>query len=375
MRILVLGAYESCNLGDGVICQCVADRLRKHYPDAEICIRDLVRRDRHSPRKEPSPDALRSRWVHELARGYASRLGWDKVLAFETGKTAKYADYIDEIGSQPWDAVVFAGGQLLMDRYALLMERYMGHFRARKIPVLFNACGTGPMDSRAVKQRLKQVLCSENVKFISCRDHVDRVNRDYLEGKQAFFAADPALWTGEVYGIQKDPASNTVGLGVMYPWGMDVGRVLRFWRKLIRELDRKAIRWEIFTNGDPADIAFAKMILEGQRTERIARRDVDPEGLVATVSRYESIISFRLHSHIIACALDIPTVAMVWDQKLPVFFEKIGYHGRCLTVKASPEAVLGALERARQEGYDRGQIRAMAEESTGLLLNAMEGCL
>ena len=39
------------------------------------------------------------------------------------------------------------------------------------------------------------------------------------------------------------------------------------------------------------------------------------------------------------------------------------------------EAVLAALERARQEGYDRGRIRAMAEASTGLLLDAMEGYL
>ena len=42
MKLLVLGWYYSSNLGDAVICDCVADMLRSHYPQAQICIRDIV---------------------------------------------------------------------------------------------------------------------------------------------------------------------------------------------------------------------------------------------------------------------------------------------------------------------------------------------
>ena len=58
MHILILGAYCSCNLGDGVICECVAEQLRADFPGAEITIRDLIRRDRLAPRGEPDAAML-----------------------------------------------------------------------------------------------------------------------------------------------------------------------------------------------------------------------------------------------------------------------------------------------------------------------------
>ena len=374
MKILILGAYESCNLGDGVICQCVANRLQSRFPDARIEIRDLLDRDRSSPRKEPVPDALRSRWLHELARDYASRLGWDKTLAHEESRVKKQLGYIDHVCGMDCDGVVFAGGQLLMDRYALFLERYVAGFGKRGIPMFFNACGTGPSPSAAIGRRLKKTLADPNVRFISCRDHVDLVNDRYMTGeKRVVFAADPALWTAEVYGIQKDAASDTIGLGVMYPWGMDVKRVLRFWRGVIRCLDQAGKKWKIFTNGDPADITFAKMILEtlpwGE--EHILPRDTEPEKLVKTIAGFSGIISFRLHSHIIAICLDIPTVCVVWDDKLPEFFGRLGIAHRCRNVGSKPEQVLPALEQAAREGYDRTVLEKLARDSLDLLVCAL----
>ena len=42
MRILVLGSYYSSNLGDGVICECVAGQLKKVFPTAEIVIKERI---------------------------------------------------------------------------------------------------------------------------------------------------------------------------------------------------------------------------------------------------------------------------------------------------------------------------------------------
>ena len=52
MKILVLGAYHSPNLGDPVICDCVADILRRRYPEAEVCCHDLVNRKPPQPVQE-----------------------------------------------------------------------------------------------------------------------------------------------------------------------------------------------------------------------------------------------------------------------------------------------------------------------------------
>lgn len=374
MKLLVLGAYDSCNLGDGIICRCTAALIQKRFPTAEVEIRDLLRRDRRMPKAEPSPEALKKRWFYEKARSLASRAGIDRVLRNEQARVESYRTYIQSVCAEDYDAVIFAGGQLLMDRYALFLEQYVHAFAKRQIPVLFNACGVGPMDSRGIYPRLKAVLQSPSVGFLSCRDHVALINERFSPHVAARFAADPALWTGEVFGIQRN-ASDTVGLGMMYPWGMDVNRVVRFWRKLIVELDRRNTSWRIFTNGDPADIAFAKIVLNGSGEEKICARDTEPEGLVRTIGQFRSIISFRLHSHIVACALDIPSVAMVWDDKLPIFFDALRHKERCLTVRESPECVLSALTQAEAEGYDRQRVQDLAEASRTLLLQALEECL
>ena len=94
MKILVMGAFNSCNLGDGVICECAAELLRQRYPAAQIEIRDLLNRDRRKPRKIPDRKDLRTRWLHEKAREKASTLGWDKVLVHETARVNAQKAYI-----------------------------------------------------------------------------------------------------------------------------------------------------------------------------------------------------------------------------------------------------------------------------------------
>ena len=81
-----------------------------------------------------------------------------------------------------------------------------------------------------------------------------------------------------------------------------------------------------------------------------------PDELVAMIAGFKSIVSFRLHSHIIAAALDVPSIALVWDGKLRFYFEKIGHGERCMTVDADPDEVIKRLDRAETEGYDRRMI-------------------
>ncbi|HFI0063786.1 TPA: hypothetical protein ACGORR_002024, partial [Streptococcus suis] len=51
--------------------------------------------------------------------------------------------------------------------------------------------------------------------------------------------------------------------------------------------------------------------------------------LVQTISKFNRIISFRLHSHIISRALSIPSIALIWDNKVEEFFDFIGMKGNC----------------------------------------------
>lgn len=368
MKILVLGAYDSSNLGDPVICDCVAGWLRDAFPGAEILIKDVL------PRRvggTPSLKALQRRRQRTRLTQLAARAGVDLVYVQYCRWIKKDASYIARVSAIECDAVVVAGGQLFMDRYTLYLDAYVKHFARQGIPVFVNACGIGPAHSRKIAARLRAALQDKCVKYVSCRDDVAQVKRRYTDA--AVETWDPALSAGTCYGISPVADADTVGLGVICNQAVSEAAQTRFWLSLIPELDRQNIHWQFFTNGDPADEVYARKLLRllGRQDSCLRPRDTKPAQLVGTVAQYRSLISFRLHSHIIAASLGIPTVAVVWDQKLPYFFKKIGFPERCVYVDSGPDHVIAVLKQAQSEGYDRQRLQAQEAASRDQLITAI----
>lgn len=374
MNILLLGACDSGNLGDPVICDCAASWLRSHFPTARITVRDVYRRESRQTASEPGIKALREANAKQHIIRAATAMGVDLTCHFEQRRAARSRDYIETTCAGDYDAVVFAGGQMFMDRYALFLEAHVRRFRERDIPVFFNACGTGPAYSPKIARRLKQTLESPCVKYISCRDDAALVNRRYAPCLETY---DPALAAAGIYGVCREEKADTIGLGVIFNVAVSEKKQTRFWLKLVRALEHRGQKWQFFTNGDPADMAYARTVLAsmpelaGREGELLRPRDVEPADLVRTIAGYQAIISFRLHSHILAASLDVPSVALVWDEKLPFFFEKIGHPERCFRVDSDPAAVLDALARAEKEGYDRVLLDAQANAAREQLIGAM----
>lgn len=377
MKILVIGCYYSLNLGDGVICDCAAAMLRRHFPMAQVVIRDIGGHTAFPERSSVPRSQLFLRRGKQLLRIGATRMGWNRQLRHVLRNLEPVMPALERLGSEECDLVVFAGGQLWMDSLALYVQTLVDRFAARKIPVFFNACGTGPSWSREVRQRLAQALNCPAVRYVSCRDNTALVNT-WCGRDAAVPAADPALWADQVYGIPKDPGAAAVGLGIMWAGSMPLAASFAFWRRLIRRMEREHIPWKLFTNGSEWDMAFAQLVLrslpelKGPEEAYLCPAPKSPEELVGLIAGFRSLISFRLHSHIIACSLDIPTVGLVWDDKLRFFFEKIGRPERCLSVHATPGQVLRALKQAEQIRCDREAICAQREASARQLLDALE---
>lgn len=375
MRILLIGLYYANNLGDAVLCDCCRNMLQAHYPQAQIDVRDFMARTEF-----PAPAAHwkrdYQRTIRAILRKFATEHNLvDKQYTHELWMLDQNRTYIDRVCSENYDAVVFAGGQVFMDYLVMFAVEYVKRFAAKGTPIFFNACGTGPSFSPRIHEEMAQMLRNPAVKFISTRDDAEAINRDYCESENRVVNSfDPALRCSEAYGITKHAEADTVGLGIMRASTVSEGKTRRFWKKLILELNRRNIKWLAFTNGADEDIAFAREILakipDGER--HLAPIPRKPEDLVATIAGIRSIISFRLHSHIIAASLDIPSVALVWDHKLHDFFGRLGHPERCMTVDASPEAVLNALHRAEKEGYDRQELERQKAVSSSLLLSAMD---
>lgn len=87
------------------------------------------------------------------------------------------------------------------------------------------------------------------------------------------------------------------------------------------------------------------------------------------ISEFSSLISFRLHSHIVAASLNIPAVGISWDEKIKFFYENIGHKERCLPVGCPAQEVVKALLVACEEGCDRELIQRQRVYARKILLN------
>lgn len=376
MKIAVIGVYYDPNLGDAIICDCVADWFRKEYPQAEIDVIDITGKQRF---EEQHVFPIRTMFVLQ------KKLAWeywltqkgikDNIYESKTRKIGAQQDFYETVAAKKYDIAVFAGGQLFMDWLSLDVCKFIECFDKVHTPVYFNACGAGPTYSKKIRQQLSEYLAKGSVKFISSRDDAEEINRRYLQNTKPIIATyDPALWTSETYQIAKKE-SDIIGLGVMYCEQISLNKLTKFWMRLIKELNARKIPWKMFCNGSLLDYNFGVHVLDKlqlSKEEYMCDYAERPEVLVEQIAGFKGLISFRLHSHIVAASLNIPGVAMVWDNKLRFFYRHIGHEERCKVVQDSSTEIVNALEQAMQEGYDREKILYQKNYAKELLLDVVK---
>ena len=77
--------------------------------------------------------------------------------------------------------------------------------------------------------------------------------------------------------------------------------------------------------------------------------------LVRTIAGFDAVLAIRMHAAIISYALDIPSMDLVWNEKIPYFYKNTGYPDRALELElCTPEVVL----RMTQELLDDRGFKA-----------------
>lgn len=374
-KILLIGEHFSENLGDGVICQTVQHLIQQEHPDATFFYSDLS--GRKAFKQQRLNVAKKRHWLTFKAKKKAvSLIKKHPYLhhSFLHGDRKMLAT-IKEKSQQDYDFAVFAGGQLLMDYFSFSISRHLHFLNKRQTPTFFNACGMGSIRSKGFQKILQRALAKEVVSAISVRDDVAGVNQKLLQRARlkATSSYDPALWAKEAFQIQKKD-SETIGLGVISTNKERDDQLIQLYQKVIRQLDAKKIRWTLFCNGSLEDQVLALQIAEhsGHDASVVAPRPESPKALVELISRYRSIISFRLHSHIIAASLGVPSVAITWDNKVDFFFEHLRCGDRVFKYDSKPQDMLHKLTEAETEGYDDCLIQQQKEESRLNLLKNIQ---
>lgn len=348
MKVVVCGEANSQNIGDPIIVDSCSYLLKKVNPHVDISVLDISYR---------SPINFNNKSVNSSQHSYL------KLIRRLINKSMKKLSVINKANNLiKWiliersnayntytntlkdaSVLVIAGGQLLMDNdlyYPLRINALVKTAQKYNVEVIFNSLGVEESRKTSYGYWLfKQALTSQCVKKISTRDNLDFLN-SYLIGNgiKAKITPDAAIYSADTYGVNKFKESNVVGLGLISPsayknvykrtrdkqYYIDESELKSFWVDLIKFLNSNGIEWKIFVNGSEPDYEFAKEVAlnfvgKEEINNVILDRPSSSYQLIKQVSQFRLILSHRLHSHIIAYSLGIPSVGFLWDKKVLAF--------------------------------------------------------
>lgn len=338
-RIIICCEYFSPNLGDGVIGDCLRQIVRQLSPNTPIYIIDLSsRQDFGSDKPGPSPLSVR-RLAQNVTPTEIRRL-WN-LLKWYLNYDTKFGFPNQEILKSP-GLLVVGGGQLLRDvnlNFPIKVNTAVSLARRAGLKIAFEACGVTEYWSIFGRRLFSEVICNQDVVSISTRDENSRQNLiAHLSNRlssEPRTTVDPAVWAAETYDIQADRTDDLIGLGVASPAVLRKQSknphhfrdelVSSFWINLTQRLCQQGHRVALFTNGDKEDHAYLKQIktelaaFKNEASLQICQRPRTPAELVHQIAQFRVFAAHRLHANIIGFALGIPTVGLVWDDKVRQF--------------------------------------------------------
>lgn len=291
------------------------------------------------------------------------------------------------------DVIIFVGGGIIKYKYQKFYQ-YIDTItriaQEHSIPVYFHAVGVEGYDpDNESCQILKTALNRSCVKQISTRDDLVTLKHFFPESSSTKLISvpDAAVCTAEAYDKKKHPVDKLIGLGVVREGifrsnGIDIGleELLILWSGIIKELEYKGYRWQIFTTGWPSDMKFAINLInylnkDINLSEKLVPSPATPLQLIDTISNYEGVIAGRLHANIVSYSLDIPSIGIVWNDKLNFFGKSIEYPQRFFNVdNFYPNKIVTELEHAIDTGYSetlRNQQQSMTYTSIKDILEAI----
>jgi polysaccharide pyruvyl transferase WcaK-like protein len=332
IKIGVVGLFSNKNIGDYLLVESAKFLLKKQSPD--IALKD-VDVDPRNPAIWSGRRKINLK-IHSIMSHYKNAVF--KIIIFPTMRYYYeyfmwwikidwlYKEYIKDV-----DCLVVAGGGFLKFRtqgLSYLDEILINNAKKRNIPVMFNAVGIEGYDSKDIRcSRLKKAINSNVVKVITTRDDVKTLREDYVFNEKIITAlvGDPVFWLKDCFSIRRDETSNKIGINLINPnnyiaYGGTTSyfKIENFYKNLLQELSIRDTDFYLFTNGMLVDQKFGRKLLKKMNLpkSRLLHRPSDSPEFLAQVSQFGVILSARMHAGIVAYALDIPKVGLIWSEKI-----------------------------------------------------------
>lgn len=267
-----------------------------------------------------------------------------------------------------YDVVVFPGGGVNSLRFAKAAKTILKGNKTTQ--VFFNGNGISKTNSDELKALLMELMNDKNTVQVTTRGDFETA-KSYVTAEKKYpveHILDPAIFSAQTYKISRDKNSELIGVGLIRPEifkengrDLEVDDVMKMYVELFDELDKRGYKWELFCNGTNADYNFAKSVLEesGRSVEKLAPQPRKNKDLIKLVAKYKGIIAARFHANIIATSLEVPNVALVWNDKMLGFAELTGTSHRYICDKESllnASRLADVLEKGIEEGFDKNII-------------------
>ncbi len=247
------------------------------------------------------------------------------------------------------DLIFFAGGGLFGINYMHYYD-YMDEITRladeHGIPVVLSSMGVNNMGATPENEHLLSEMLSRNCfRAVSVREN-PALFRKYAKDcdYDIVQVCDPAVWSDSIYRSHLCKKSRPYGNSVVginavrgglfadngKPWKL--GDEMKYMNEIGQLLKERSVEYYYYTNGSFLDnnslLYFAKEY--DIPRERIIIPQSTRE-LVETIYGFTSVAAIRMHSSIISYALGVPSVNLVWNDKIPFFYENIGYPERAVT--------------------------------------------
>ncbi len=371
MRILVIGDCFSRNLGDQLLCRTVENVILQNYPGADVRLFDMSGKTGYDSYYEPTHYSSSQLWYYRifnrmpfiwkravLLRGFSSDLN----------RHMHVMSYLEEvITNKSFDLAIFAGGSIFMDHFAAIIHIIVKRLAKARIPIMFHACGMSTLSKDSVKLIQRSLKC-RNIKWISLRDSYQRFCDTFKTKSPVTETNDTALYCSAFYAPAATKQAE-YGVGIM-----DIAQYYPVQKEIVRWFRDSGKSWKLFTNGNLPDRYVTRKIMQelGIPEDHLCESPENPEDFVKTITGFDRIVSFRMHTQIVAASFGIPVYGLVWNAKITEMFSKMDLDNNC----CKPEQLSDLHEVCKMlEAMDKellkGKANSCGSESAKLLLEGI----
>lgn len=351
--IAVVGLPNTKNLGDPILFENTEELIRSIAPEQELLPIDVEFKD--APVVQRFSYRI-TRKISGILTGKNSKAYWRILIRAQRFFLKNY--YQKRLNGA--DAIIFAGGGIFKYRYEELGLRVaLVTEIATKlcVPVMFNSIGIEGYDAQHPQARyLKKAVNNNVVKVITTRDDLETLRRGYITNSsiKTAWTPDSAWWSDVTYGHGEpsDAQNQVIGLGMIRKGifadnnlPLSDEELFSFWESICAELTKRGLVFEFFTNGVRDDGIFIKEFIERFPEYKgiPTRVPTDPAGLISIISRYSRILASRMHTSIVSYALNVPTLSILWNNKIKMFYEQIHHSDRVIDVQSMRDNHVGQI--------------------------------